>query len=79
MKYACTNPNKLSIFHDFTAAVFKLPYRLIFAVATLNSVYIYDTESSEPIAVLAGVHYAAITDLSWYIMLALLIVSLNIQ
>lgn len=46
-------------------AVFKLPYRLIFSVATLNSVYIYDTESNEPIAILAGVHYAAITDISW--------------
>ncbi|PON72470.1 Guanine nucleotide-binding protein, beta subunit [Parasponia andersonii] len=44
---------------------FKLPYRLIFAVATLNSLYIYDTESIPPIAVLAGLHYAAITDIAW--------------
>lgn len=43
----------------------KLPYRLIFAVATLNSLYIYDTEGVEPIAVLAGIHYAAITDIAW--------------
>ncbi|KAF9678989.1 hypothetical protein SADUNF_Sadunf07G0093500 [Salix dunnii] len=45
--------------------LFKLPYRLIFAVATLNSLYIYDTESVPPIAILAGLHYAAITDISW--------------
>ncbi|KAF5745140.1 Transducin/WD40 repeat-like superfamily protein isoform 1 [Tripterygium wilfordii] len=44
---------------------FKLPYRLIFAVATLNSLYIYDTESVPPIAIVAGLHYAAITDISW--------------
>ncbi|CAI9292907.1 unnamed protein product [Lactuca saligna] len=44
---------------------FKLPYRLIFAVATLNSLYVYDTQGIEPIAVLAGLHYAAITDISW--------------
>ncbi|XP_031093943.1 chromatin assembly factor 1 subunit FAS2 isoform X1 [Ipomoea triloba] len=44
---------------------FKLPYRLIFAVATLNSVYIYDTEGVEPIAVIAGLHYAAVTDIAW--------------
>ncbi|KAM7259852.1 hypothetical protein ACFE04_015593 [Oxalis oulophora] len=44
---------------------FKLPHRLIFAVATLNSLYIYDTESVSPIAILAGLHYAAITDISW--------------
>lgn len=45
--------------------LFKLPYRLIFAVATLNSLYIYDTECVTPIAVLAGLHYAAITDIAW--------------
>ncbi|XP_059643513.1 chromatin assembly factor 1 subunit FAS2 isoform X2 [Cornus florida] len=47
------------------AAFFKLPYRLIFAVVTLNSLYIYDTESVQPIAILAGLHYAAITDIAW--------------
>lgn len=47
------------------AAFFKLPHRLIFAVATLNSLYVYDTESVPPIAILAGLHYAAITDISW--------------
>ncbi|CAN8251623.1 unnamed protein product [Cochlearia groenlandica] len=44
---------------------FKLPYRIVFAIATLNSVYIYDTECVAPIAVLAGLHYAAITDITW--------------
>ncbi|XP_008798986.1 chromatin assembly factor 1 subunit FAS2 homolog isoform X1 [Phoenix dactylifera] len=44
---------------------FKLPYRVIFAVATLNSLYIYDTESVHPIAIYAGLHYAAITDVAW--------------
>ncbi|KAL6967105.1 3-oxoacyl-[acyl-carrier-protein] synthase [Sarracenia purpurea var. burkii] len=47
------------------SAFFKLPYRLVFAVATLNSAYIYDTESTQPIAILAGLHYAAITDIAW--------------
>ncbi|XP_030512247.2 chromatin assembly factor 1 subunit FAS2 isoform X1 [Rhodamnia argentea] len=48
-----------------SAGFFKLPYRIVFAVATLNSLYIYDTESVPPIAVLAGLHYAAITDIAW--------------
>ncbi|GFY87529.1 transducin/WD40 repeat-like superfamily protein [Actinidia rufa] len=47
-----------------SAAFFKLPYRLVFALATLNSLYIYDTESIQPIAILAGLHYAAITDIA---------------
>lgn len=49
------------------ASFFKLPYRLIFAVVTLNSLYIYDTESVQPIAIVAGLHYAAVTDIAWYI------------
>ncbi|XP_077224501.1 transducin/WD40 repeat-like superfamily protein [Tasmannia lanceolata] len=48
-----------------SAGFFKLPYRIIFAVATLNSLYIYDTESVPPIAILAGLHYATITDIAW--------------
>ncbi|TKY60422.1 Chromatin assembly factor 1 subunit FAS2 [Spatholobus suberectus] len=50
---------------SYSAGLFKLPYRIIFAVATLNSLYIYDTESTSPIAILAGLHYAAITDITW--------------
>lgn len=45
--------------------IFKLPYRLLFAVATLNSLFVYDTQSAYPLAVLAGIHYAAITDIAW--------------
>ncbi|KAF8668481.1 hypothetical protein HU200_052299 [Digitaria exilis] len=44
---------------------FKLPYRVVFAVATLNSLYVYDTESIPPILIHAGLHYAAITDIAW--------------
>lgn len=51
--------------NECPATFFKLPYRIIFAVATLNSLYIYDTESVAPIALFAGLHYAAITDIAW--------------
>lgn len=74
IKIYSIHPNKTCMLYGCTAAFFKLPYRLIFAVATLNSLYIYDTESIEPIAVLAGVHYASITDIAWYLKLTLFIV-----
>ncbi|XP_057496410.1 chromatin assembly factor 1 subunit FAS2-like [Actinidia eriantha] len=48
-----------------SVAFFKLPYRLVLALATLNSLYIYDTQSIQPIAILAGLHYAAVTDIAW--------------
>ncbi|XP_004288334.1 PREDICTED: chromatin assembly factor 1 subunit FAS2 isoform X1 [Fragaria vesca subsp. vesca] len=44
---------------------FKLPHRIVFAVPLLDSLYIYDTQSVAPIAILAGLHYAAITDITW--------------
>lgn len=43
----------------------QLPYRMVFAVATLDSVMVYDTESPIPLAVLGSLHFAAITDLAW--------------
>ncbi|KAG2178221.1 hypothetical protein INT43_003474 [Umbelopsis isabellina] len=47
------------------ASRFALPYRMIFAVATQDSVYVYDTQQSKPLCMLSGVHYASITDISW--------------
>ncbi|XP_024031867.1 chromatin assembly factor 1 subunit FAS2 [Morus notabilis] len=58
-------PMRFNLRGSIPSGFFKLPYRLIFAVATLNSLYVYDTESIPPIAVLAGLHYAAITDIAW--------------
>ncbi|KAI9074797.1 hypothetical protein K1719_043221 [Acacia pycnantha] len=58
-------PINFSLRGTNSAGLFKLPYRLIFAVATLNSLYIYDTESNPPIAIMAGLHYAPITDIAW--------------
>lgn len=48
-----------------TNSGFALPYRLVFAVATLDSLIIYDTQRSGPIVIFAGIHYAAITDIAW--------------
>ncbi|KAG8383807.1 hypothetical protein BUALT_Bualt04G0052200 [Buddleja alternifolia] len=58
-------PIRFNLRGTSSASFFKLPYRLIFAVATLNSLYIYDTENIQPILIVAGIHYAAITDIAW--------------
>jgi chromatin assembly factor 1 subunit B len=44
---------------------FELPYRCIFAVATLEHVAVYDTASAAPLALLSALHFAALTDLAW--------------
>lgn len=46
-------------------SVFALPYRLIYAVACQDSVLLYDTQQSGPIAIFRGLHYAGFTDVAW--------------
>ena len=48
-----------------TQPVFKLPYRMIYAVAALDTVYLYDTQRAEALAVIGQIHYAHITDITW--------------
>ena len=40
-------------------------YRMIFAVASTDSVTVYDTQSSTPLALITNLHCSSITDLAW--------------
>lgn len=51
-------------------SLFDLPYRMVYAVATLDAVYLYDTQQAGPICMFGNLHYAPFTDLSWYIPLS---------
>jgi chromatin assembly factor 1 subunit B len=42
-----------------------LPYKLVFAVGTLDSLLIYDTQSICPRYVITNIHYQPLTDLAW--------------
>ncbi|KAK5256953.1 Chromatin assembly factor 1 subunit, partial [Cryomyces antarcticus] len=44
---------------------FGLQYRMIYAVATYDAVYVYDTQQQKPICVVSNLHYAGFTDLTW--------------
>lgn len=46
-------------------STFPLPYRLVFAIATHHSVFVFDTQHTEPIAFLKDIHYTRITDITW--------------
>ena len=46
-------------------SVIPLPYRMVFAVATQRSVFIYDTQQISPIAVISNIHYTRLTDVAW--------------
>ncbi|RXK41987.1 chromatin assembly factor 1 subunit B [Tremella mesenterica] len=46
-------------------SIFALPYRLLYAVVCQDSVLLYDTQQSGPIAIFKGLHYAGFTDGAW--------------
>ncbi|GAA5903901.1 hypothetical protein JCM6882_001344 [Rhodosporidiobolus microsporus] len=46
-------------------SLFDLPYRMVYAVATYDCVYLYDTQQAAPIAMFSGLHYKPFTDLTW--------------
>ncbi|KAI8980901.1 WD40-repeat-containing domain protein [Pilobolus umbonatus] len=48
-----------------TSSAFALPYRMLYALATQDSVYIYDTQQIRPICAISGMHFAPVTDLAW--------------
>ncbi|ODQ48895.1 hypothetical protein PICMEDRAFT_38842, partial [Pichia membranifaciens NRRL Y-2026] len=45
--------------------VFSLPYRMLFAIATQDSILIYDTQRLKCVVVVTSIHYAVITDVAW--------------
>ncbi|XP_059485428.1 chromatin assembly factor 1 subunit B [Neocloeon triangulifer] len=45
--------------------VVPLPYRLVWAVATQNSVLLYDSQHSTPLAFISHIHYTRLSDISW--------------
>jgi chromatin assembly factor 1 subunit B len=51
-------------------AVFTLPYRMIYAVATQDSVFLYDTQQYTPICIVSNLHCATFTDLAWFVFLS---------
>jgi chromatin assembly factor 1 subunit B len=47
------------------APAFALPYRMIYAVATQDAVFVYDTQQTLPLCVVSNLHFATFSDLSW--------------
>jgi hypothetical protein len=47
------------------STVLRGKYRMVFAVVTTSSVFIYDTQHQHPIVTVSGIHYATINDAAW--------------
>merc|ERR1712071_13444 len=48
-----------------SVSLYDIPYRMVFAVATQNTVLLYDTQQAAPFACIARIHYTRLTDLAW--------------
>jgi chromatin assembly factor 1 subunit B len=48
-------------------SAFALPYRIVYAVATQDAVYVYDTQQTTPLCIVSNLHFATFTDLAWYV------------
>ncbi|KAH8179274.1 anaphase-promoting complex subunit 4 WD40 domain-containing protein [Sarocladium implicatum] len=46
-------------------SAFSLNYRMVYAVATQDSVLLYDTQQKTPISIVSNLHCATFTDLAW--------------
>ncbi|XP_028399903.1 chromatin assembly factor 1 subunit B-like [Dendronephthya gigantea] len=57
-------PSYISALLTFKPAS-KLPYRTVIAVASLDSVVLYDTQRTLPFGFLSNMHYASLTDIAW--------------
>lgn len=48
-------------------SLYDIPYRMIFAVATEDSILLYDTQETAPFARISRIHYTRLTDVAWYL------------
>ena len=48
-------------------SIFALPYRMLFAVVTMDTVSIYDTQQASPVCILTKLHYDEFTDVTWFV------------
>lgn len=50
-----------------SGSVFALPYRMLYAVLTMDTIAIYDTQQASPVCMLTKLHYDEFTDLTWFV------------
>lgn len=56
---------KLKPHNENNPPIIDLPYRMIYAVATKGSIYLYDTQQRLPFGSVSNIHYSRLTDISW--------------
>lgn len=58
-------------------SLFDIPYKMVFALGSIDTLTIYSTTSTTPLYLLSGLHYASFTDFTWHKNLYLLVSSMD--
>jgi len=58
------NSKPLAVWEKYET-ILALPYRMVFAVASQNTVTFYDTQQCDPFAQVSRIHYVGLNDVSW--------------
>lgn len=61
----CPTIFKLRPHDEKCPPMIDLPYRMVFAVASKSSVYLYDTQQKMPFGSISNIHYSRLTDVTW--------------
>lgn len=61
----CPTIFKLRDHKENCPPMIDLPYRMVYAVASKTSVYLYDTQQRLPFGSISNIHYSRLTDITW--------------
>lgn len=61
----CPTIFKLQPHTENNPPVIDLPYRMVYAIASKGSIYLYDTQQRLPFGSISNIHYSRLTDISW--------------
>lgn len=61
----CPTIFKLKPHTENNPPVIDLPYRMVYAIASKGSIYLYDTQQRLPFGSISNIHYSRLTDISW--------------
>lgn len=61
----CPTIFKLRAHNENNPPLIDLPYRMIYAIASKSSVYLYDTQQRLPFGSISNIHYSRLTDVTW--------------
>ena len=66
-RHMSPKPTDVDVSSPGPTPAFALPYRMVYAVATQDAVYVYDTQQQTPLCVISNLHFATFSDLTWQV------------